>query len=159
MSISFYPAKEALFPSKYSLSEAVERLSSKLDLRGFRTFLEGRIIGTVKPEEVFFRYHRPWFCYYTVFRGTFSVRNDSVVLSGKFESSKPVQIFMGSFLLCTIFLFCFPFIFMRNSSIKYDFLVIPICMALIWIANLYFSRRLWGTDFDYLNKTITSALL
>jgi len=159
MYISFYPEKEASFSSKYSIFEAVDRLSSKLDLRVFRTFSKGGIVGTVKPEEVLLRYHRPWFCHYIVFRGTFSVRNDSVVLSGKFESSKPVQIFMTSFLLCTIFLFCFPFIFIENNSAKYDFLVIPICIALIWIANFCFYRRLWRRDFDYLNKTINSALL
>jgi len=101
MSILFYPEKEALFSSRYSISEAVDKLCSKLDLRGFRTFLQGGIVGTVKPEEVFLRYHRPWpwFCHYIVFRGTFAVRNDSVVLSGKFESSKHTKIFMGFFIM------------------------------------------------------------
>jgi hypothetical protein len=159
MLISLCPEREVSFRSNHSVTEAVKKLSARLQAETLHTKLKGGIFGIVRPEKVLLKYYRPWLGYYIVFTGTFSMQKDSVLLSGRFESSKPIQVANLCWLLCIIFFFCFPFMFISNSAIVYDFLAIPIVILLIWVCNFAFYCRLWRGGVHCVIKTINDALL
>ena len=156
--ISLYPCKHISFESEYTISEAVSRLSDKVKKNIFGALFQGGIIGKVNHEFIVVRNSRFWLPNSIVFKGSFSSKNKRTFLSGKFETTKSTHILMNFGLTCLILSLLFPFVY-RNSVSLYEFLMIPLVILLVWLANYLIYIRLWRTDIQYISQTINDALL
>ena len=156
-SFSLYPNRDACFESNHSISDSVSRLSAMLNRNTWKTLFEVSIVGTVSPSAVTIYYDRRSLG--LVFKGAFSERNGSAVLSGRFEVPRFARIFYDSWLLGSILLFVFPFIHFRTDAPRYAFLALPIFFLLFWFANVFLSYRNGQRDIEYISQVINEALL
>lgn len=162
--ISIYPYTDAWFESKYPVSESVSRLSARVKNVRWPFFLawplwEGGVLGTVEPGKVILRHWKPW-RYFTGrirFKGSFTEKNDSTVLSGRFEFPKYDRVFMTLWFVATIVLFLFPFILNMSESSRVGFFAVPALMLFLWIVSVLWSWRCWHwgkMEIEYISQTI-----
>jgi hypothetical protein len=162
--VSLYPPyRDARFENKYPVSESVSRLSARVKKRSSLSipFTEAGVFGTVKPGEVSLFYVKPWSWYSRMitFTGSFTEKNGSAVLSGRFELSG-YRVIMNLLLVATIFFFLFPFISNMSESLRESFFAIPASMLIVWIVSVLMGWRCWHLrkiEIEYISRTINGA--
>ena len=150
---SIYLNKYASYGTKYSLTDAVAHVACRVKKDNFRNRLQGGIFGTVKPDKVILRHFHLWklFSGGVRFEGAFTKKNGAVVLEGRFQLPQIARVFMNSWFMVTIFLFCY-------SLSRVEFISIPVAMFALWLGNLFIIGS-WGkSDIEYVSQTITDAL-
>ena len=160
--MTIYPHRDASFKSSYTLSESVARLFSRVKNRRLIRRLEGGIFGTVEPEKVILQHLHPLRFYAGVmqFRGTFSERNGSTQLSGRFEVPKCGRVLMNTWFVVTIILLCLPYIFEISEPASAAILTLSVFMIFLWIIIiLIIYRRGKIDDIEYISREINDAIV
>lgn len=158
-----FPEKEVFFVSGHSMSDSVSLLSAKVKSETWlrQLQIEESVVGTVSADEVILYHYRTWPLRWNalqpLFRGSFSKKNGSVVLSGRFKVNRASRIFMTFWLIGTTLLFLFPFVYIKNES-SVSFLAIPMVLLSIWFANAFISYRFGHRDIEYISSIIKKAL-
>lgn len=160
--MTIYPHRDAFFKSSYTLSESVVRLASRVKDRRLIKRFEGGVFGTVKPEKVILQHFHPFRLYagFLRFHGSFSERNGFAELSGKFEIPKCGRVWMNTWFVAALILFCFPFIFEISEYASSAISTLSIFMIFLWIFMIFISyRRGKIDDIEYISREINAALM
>jgi len=147
--MTIYPHRDASFKSSYTLSESVARLFSRVKNR--------RLIRSLLPQHL-----HPLRFYAGVmqFRGTFSERNGSTQLSGRFEVPKCGRVLMNTWFVVTIILLCLPYIFEISEPASAAILTLSVFMIFLWIIMILISyRRGKIDDIEYISREINDAIV
>ena len=157
--ISVYFHKDACFKSRHSLADSISRLSGCVKSNRPMERLKGGLFGSVEPNKVLLWHLNPPHPYSGSiwFRGSFVEKNGYTELSGRFEIPRPTRLLLNAMLIVSFLLLIFSYLYEMNESVRFDLLILPMILLVVWVAMVFCSHRGKTIDIEYISKMMESA--